>query len=89
MAQALNHVADAEKYFKRSGNWANMFNPEQTSFLNITQSDGTVSWVDSGFKGFLQPRYLNGTFGYQDPTLCSPLNGFNDCYLQTTGHEVR
>ncbi|OAA53614.1 glycoside hydrolase family 92 protein [Niveomyces insectorum RCEF 264] len=44
--------------------------------------------VDSGFAGFLQPRYLNGTFGYQDPALCQPLFNFTACYLTTTGHET-
>lgn len=74
--------SDEEKYFKRAGNWANMFDKDQVSDVKTTES-GT-----SSFKGFLQPRYLNGTFGYQDPTLCTPLNGFAECYLNTGGHEV-
>lgn len=56
-----------------------MINPKQTS---------TVNGADSGFTGFLQPRYLNGTFGFQDPIFCSPLMNFTSCYLNPDGHET-
>lgn len=56
-----------------------MFNPTQNSTINGT---------DTGFTGFLQPRYLNGTFGIQDPILCSPLLNFTSCYLNPDGHET-
>jgi len=38
---------DAKKYLARSGNWRNVFNPEQNSSLN---------GIDTGFKGFMQPK---------------------------------
>ncbi|KFY00721.1 hypothetical protein V490_01238 [Pseudogymnoascus sp. VKM F-3557] len=79
MAKGMDKHADAEKYLERSGYWKNMYNPEQTSLI-----DGK----DTNFKGFLQPRYLNGTWGYQDPILCSPLYNFTSCYLSPGGHET-
>lgn len=89
MAQSLHKTADAEKYLKRSKNWKNMWNPNQNSYIFVNNSDGSTGYVDSGFYGFLQPRYLNGTFGYQDAMMCSPMYRFTDCYLVPTGHEVR
>lgn len=79
MAKGMDKIADAEKYLERSGYWKNMYNPEQTSHI-----DGK----DTNFVGFLQPRYLNGTWGYQDPILCSPLYNFTSCYLSPGGHET-
>jgi len=58
---------DYEKYLSRAGNWRNLFKADQTSVIN---------GVDSGFKGFFQPKFLNGTFGFQDPIQCSPIGGF-------------
>lgn len=49
-----------------------MFKADQRSEIN---------GVDTGFVGFLQPRYSNGTWGYQDPIFCSPLQEFTGCYL--------
>lgn len=80
MAQALNKSSDAEHYFTTSGYWINLFKADQSSSLNISQTNSPV--VDSGFTGFLQPRYLNGTFGLQDPSLCSLLLNFTSCYLK-------
>jgi putative alpha-1,2-mannosidase len=88
MAQALNKSDDAEKYLTRSRNWANMFNPNQNSYVYITNPDGSVGYVDSGFTGFLQPRYLNGTFGYQDAMMCAPMYLDTGCNLYQTGREV-
>ncbi|PTB41731.1 uncharacterized protein TrAFT101_009655 [Trichoderma asperellum] len=88
MAQSLHKTADAEKYLKRSKNWKNMWNPNQNSYIYVTNPDGSTGYVDSGFYGFLQPRYLNGTFGYQDAMMCSPMYRFTDCYLVPTGHET-
>lgn len=79
MAQDMGHQADYEKYTKRSGNWVHMFNPDQRS---------SIKGVDTNFTGFLQPRYTNGTWGYQDPILCSPLLDFTGCYLNPDGHET-
>lgn len=56
MARSLNKTGDAEKYESRSGNWQNLFREDQTSYLNGN---------DTGFKGFFQPKYLNGTWGFQ------------------------
>jgi putative alpha-1,2-mannosidase len=79
LARALGHLDDANKYLGRSENWKNMFNPAQTSIINGT---------DTGFVGFLQPRFLNGTFGVQDPIYCSPLLNFTACYLNDGGGET-
>ena len=79
MAKGMGHTSDYLKYTGRARNWKNMFSADQTSSVNGT---------DPGFVGFLQPRYLNETFGYQDPTLCSPLNDFTGCYLSPSGHET-
>lgn len=81
MAQGLNKTADAERFFASSDNWINLYKADQDSQLNISQREDTPL-EDSGFTGFLQPRYLNGTFGYQDPSFCSLLNNFTSCYLK-------
>lgn len=87
MAKGFGHMADAEKYLGRSEYWKNMYKADQTSYVSHTM-DHPNSIVDSGFIGFLQPRYLNGTFGFQDPSLCSPLYNFTSCYLDPDGHET-
>ncbi|KAJ5823710.1 Alpha-1-2-mannosidase [Penicillium robsamsonii] len=79
MAQGMGHQADYEKYTKRSENWVHMYNPDQKS---------SIKGVDTNFTGFLQPRYTNGTWGYQDPIFCSPLLNFTSCYLNADGHET-
>ncbi|RYP37053.1 hypothetical protein DL767_003116 [Monosporascus sp. MG133] len=103
IARGMNKTADAEKYLRRSGNWINMFQEDSRSLLNLTGSPDPEDLVDSGFNGFLQPRYLNGTFGYQDPALCTFLwyeqyissspefrvvDNFTSCYLNSDGHET-
>ncbi|KAI9739394.1 MAG: hypothetical protein M1818_005082 [Claussenomyces sp. TS43310] len=72
---------DVEKYESRSGNWQNLFNADQTSdFFNGS---------DTGFVGFFQPRYLNQTWGHQDPLTCSNIDNSNTaCSLQNTGTET-
>ncbi|KAK7189851.1 glycosyl hydrolase family 92 [Paraphaeosphaeria sporulosa] len=79
LALALGHTADYNKYLKRSGNFYNMFKADQNSTINGT---------DTGFTGFLQPRYTNGTWGFQDPIFCSPLQEFTGCYLNPSGRET-
>ncbi|CAJ2502726.1 Uu.00g101200.m01.CDS01 [Anthostomella pinea] len=79
MAEALGKQDDYEKYVERSGNWLNLYEEGQASDINGT---------DTGFTGFAQPKYLNGTFGLQDPIFCSPLLNFDSCYLNTNGHET-
>ncbi|OAL48694.1 hypothetical protein IQ07DRAFT_84231 [Pyrenochaeta sp. DS3sAY3a] len=65
------------KYLARAGNWQNLFKTDQRSSINGT---------DTGFTGFFQPKYLNGTWGYQDPIACSPLAGF--CSLTSNPSET-
>ncbi|KAJ5156843.1 hypothetical protein N7492_009646 [Penicillium capsulatum] len=79
VAEGLGHHEDYEKYTGRSGNWIHMFKADQKS---------SIKGVDTNFTGFLQPRYTNGTWGYQDPILCSPLLNFSSCYLNPQGHET-
>jgi predicted alpha-1,2-mannosidase len=73
MAKGLGKTSDYDKYIKRATNWRNMFNAQQTS---------------KGFTGFLQPKFMNGTWGFQDPIFCSPLLNFDSCYLNPAGHET-
>ncbi|KAI5894878.1 uncharacterized protein SCHCODRAFT_02495315 [Schizophyllum commune H4-8] len=59
VARALNKTEDADKYFDRAGNFANVWNP------NVT-FPGREDIV-----GMMQPRFQNGTFNYTDPRHCS------------------
>lgn len=77
MAKCLGNSDGYEKYSARATNWKNLFKPDQTSSIN---------GVDTGFTGFFQPKYLNGTWGFQDPILCSPLDQF--CSLTTNPQET-
>ncbi|ORY63006.1 glycosyl hydrolase family 92-domain-containing protein [Pseudomassariella vexata] len=81
LAKAMGKYHDYEKYLGRSENWINLYKPDQRSKLNGTDED-------TGFLGFMQPKYLNGTFGFQDPIFCSPLQNFTSCYLNPHGHET-
>ena len=76
LSRALGN-GSADKYIARSSNWQNLFKSDQTSVINDT---------DTGFTGFLQPKFLNGTWGYQDPIACSPLADF--CSLTTNPSET-
>ncbi|KUL89372.1 hypothetical protein ZTR_04466 [Talaromyces verruculosus] len=73
LAKALGKSDDYEKYIKRATNWHNMFDANTTSL---------------GYTGFLQVKYSNGTWGYQDPQFCTPLMNFTSCYLNPDGHET-
>lgn len=73
MANATGRQQDFTKYTERASNWRNVFNPDHESM---------------GFKGFPQPRWENGTFDFQNATLCSPINDFDGCYLTSSGHET-
>lgn len=79
LAREFGHTDDYQKYLTRSGNWINMYKADQKSDIN---------GVDTGFVGFLQPRYMNGSWGFQDPIFCSPLLEFTGCYLNPSGHET-
>lgn len=83
MAQKMGGKdADMEKYRGRSGNWKNLYNKDQKSFLFNGQ--------DTGFTGFFQGKYLNGTWHNQDPLWCSTIdpNQNRVCSLQNTGQET-
>ena len=56
IARGLNKTGDAERFERSSVNWKTLFRADQGSFIN---------GQDTGFTGFFQPRYLNGTWGYQ------------------------
>ncbi|KAH8684821.1 glycosyl hydrolase family 92-domain-containing protein [Tricladium varicosporioides] len=73
---------DIEKYTKRSTNWQNLYKSDQNG--------GSLPGA-SQFIGFLQPKYLNKTFGFQDPLACSnndPHPGAIACSLQRTAGET-
>ncbi|ATZ51835.1 hypothetical protein BCIN_07g04000 [Botrytis cinerea B05.10] len=74
--------SDVQKYLERSKNWQNLYNGAQPSYL----TNGT----DTGFKGFFQPKYLNQTWGLQDPLKCSNIdyNPNSVCSLQNSGAET-
>lgn len=65
-------------YLSRSTNWQNLYKDDQTSFLE----NGT----NTGFTGFFQPKYLNGSWGYQDPIACSALASW--CSLTSNPSET-
>jgi len=77
LAKALGKENDYLKYISRASNWKKLFKEDQKSYINGN---------DTGFVGFLQPKYLNGTWGEQDPILCSPLDGF--CSLTSNPQET-
>ncbi|KAI8958017.1 glycoside hydrolase family 92 protein [Daldinia sp. FL1419] len=81
MSQLRNNTADAEKYLQSSENWKNLYKDDQVSKFANGQ--------DTGFKGFYAPKYLNGSWGEQDPLLCSNIdNSGAACSLQNTAHET-
>ncbi|KAK6204056.1 hypothetical protein LQW54_008517 [Pestalotiopsis sp. IQ-011] len=77
LAQGLGKTDLYDKYIQRSTSWKNLWREDQTSIIRGN---------DSGFTGFFQPKYLNGTWGYQDPIACSALAGF--CSLTTNPSET-
>ncbi|KAI1159482.1 family 92 glycosyl hydrolase [Nemania serpens] len=81
MAKAMNKTTDAEKYLDSSDNWRNLYKENQTSAL--------FSGANTGFVGFFQPKYLNGTWGSQNPLKCSNIDNTGSvCSLQNTGAET-
>jgi predicted alpha-1,2-mannosidase len=76
LARALGKNT-TQKYQARAGNWQNLFKPDQTS---------SIDGVNTNFTGFFQPKYQNGSWGYQDPIACSPLAGF--CSLTSNPSET-
>ncbi|TWU72691.1 hypothetical protein ED733_003628 [Metarhizium rileyi] len=80
MARGLGSRDEQEKYAESSGNWQKLYKADQASIL----PDGT----NTGFTGFLQPRYQNQTWGYQDPLKCSNADSKSVCSLQNSGPET-
>jgi putative alpha-1,2-mannosidase len=83
MAAGLgNRQSDVEKYLERSQNWKNLYYSEQKSFL--------FNGEDTGYTGFFQGRYANGTWHTQDPLWCSTIDPVSSrvCSLQNTGQET-
>ncbi|KAI1387827.1 glycoside hydrolase family 92 protein [Hypoxylon trugodes] len=79
MARGLGRKADEAKYLQRARNWRNLFNPEQED--RYRDEEGNVQKTQ--FKGFLQPRFQNGTWRYQNTRLCSPAYQQHVCYFDT------
>lgn len=77
LAQGLGESDLYDKYSQRSTNWQNLWKEDQTSVIRGN---------DSGFTGFFQPKYLNATWGYQDPIACSALADF--CSLTSNPSET-
>ncbi|GJC81351.1 putative secreted glycosidase ARB_07629 [Colletotrichum liriopes] len=77
LARGLGEDVLRDKYMARSMNWQNLWKADQKSMINGT---------DTNFTGFFQPKYLNGTWGFQDPIACSNLAGF--CSLTTNPSET-
>ncbi|KAG6008252.1 hypothetical protein E4U21_004714 [Claviceps maximensis] len=80
MAKGLGKHADEERYIVTSGNWYNLFKADQKSLF--------PNGSDTGFTGFLQPKYLNQTWGFQDPLKCSNTDTQSVCSLQNSGPET-
>jgi putative alpha-1,2-mannosidase len=82
IAAGLGKSSDSELYTSRSENWKNLYLATQTSsFANGTDTD---------FVGFFQPKYLNQTWGFQDPLKCSNIdtNPNSVCSLQNNAAET-
>lgn len=94
LAKSLGYEADYRKYMQRSTNWRNLWNAAQEDVLiqkspkvkdttNAAAATDVEEFVWSDFKGFLQPRKLDGSFVYAHPRTCSPINDRHKCYLDT------
>ncbi|ORY62663.1 glycoside hydrolase family 92 protein [Pseudomassariella vexata] len=86
MARGLGKQVDEKKYLQRSKNWEHLFNHDQEDDdLYTTEESGGQgsSYTRSGFKGFLQPRLMNGVFNHQPTRLCSPVYEPHKCYFDT------
>lgn len=72
LARAVNNSDACNKYLKRSDYWKNIWRTDIES---------------AGFKGFLQPKFANGSWAFQDPKFCSPVMNFTSCFLNENGGE--
>ena len=77
LAQGLGQAQMQQQYSQRSMNWHNLWKADQTS---------SIDGKDTGYVGFFQPKYLNGTWGFQDPIECSTLSSF--CSLTSNPSET-
>ncbi|KAI6086437.1 glycoside hydrolase family 92 protein [Hypoxylon rubiginosum] len=77
LAQGLGRDDLYNTYVQRSANWQNLWKSDQDSLINGN---------DTGFLGFFQPKYQNGTWGFQDPIACSVLADF--CSLTSNPSET-
>ncbi|KAK5121455.1 hypothetical protein LTR85_005288 [Meristemomyces frigidus] len=82
ITSGLGNQGDVEKYQQSSENWVNLFDAGQTSYL--------FNGSNTGFTGFFQPKFLNQTWGYQDPLECSNIDTNPDsiCSLQNNAAET-
>jgi predicted alpha-1,2-mannosidase len=65
VAYGLGKKDDGDKYLARSRNWRNHWNPESESL---------------GYKGFVVPRFANGSFAEQDPLTCGGCYWMDEYY---------
>ncbi|EJD39277.1 hypothetical protein AURDEDRAFT_116210 [Auricularia subglabra TFB-10046 SS5] len=72
VADAFGLEETAKEYYNASNDWINLWNPKTES---------------AGFTGFIQPRYMNGSWKDVDPRHCSPVLGHFDCFLNYNGGE--
>ncbi|ORY68348.1 glycoside hydrolase family 92 protein [Pseudomassariella vexata] len=80
MAGGLNNSDDVVKYRESSGNWINLFKTDQVSM---------VANISTTFTGFFQSKYLNQTWGHQDPLVCSNIDTTGtSCSLTIDGQET-
>jgi len=79
LAQAMGFEADYTKYMNRSGFWRNVWNPDQPDQYYDENGDVRLT----SFRGFPQPRLMNGTFKYQNTRVCSPGYEPHKCYFDT------
>ncbi|TDZ36429.1 putative secreted glycosidase [Colletotrichum spinosum] len=77
LAKGLGEGTLHAKYMTQSMNWRNLWKRDQNSLVNGT---------DTNFTGLFQPKYMNGTWGFQDHIACSNLAGF--CSLTTNPSET-
>jgi putative alpha-1,2-mannosidase len=79
LAEGLGKHDDAVKYMDRSGYWKNVWNPDQRDLF--VDAEGDVHMTK--FKGFPQPRNMEGEFEYQNTRTCSPTHEMHSCYFDT------
>lgn len=80
LAAGLGKKDDGEKYIASSGNWLNLYKKDLASYY----WNGT----NTGFTGFFQPKYLNQTWGFQNPLTCSNIDSHRACFLPNNLQET-